>query len=378
MGESFKLALRMDLKYLLVPTFLAVVAMIAFAAQSASADHNGPHATFVSTDDPTQDLSDPATPLNVFVGDEFSVDLVVEFPTPGDHFYAGEYHVNVEHGRGILGYIEGDPQTPDFSLFSVSSENLALADAERLRTTIEGFAENGHVVRGCDFDPTPPPGDDSVYTFIKGATGDDTTIQLQLLNQHQRPEWGDGWCAATAAGISLAWFAETLSGDAAALIPHVGPTITTADKYNAIATLGMMMNTSSGDGTSDNDVVDGIEAYIGSVGLTGDFVIKVFNRPSFRAYANELDTGDEDVLVRVLSGDGSSHWMVGRSFSDVLETGDTPDTGDDYWPVSFVDPGTASIYHSRMRRVDRTILYDGEWYEFDLMVSVSPTTEPTN
>ena len=264
MGEPFKWALRIDLKYLLVPAFLAVVAMIGFAAQSASADHNGPHATFVSADDPTQDLSNIATPLNVFVGDEFSVDLVVEFPTPGDHFYAGEVHVNLVQPSGVLGIIDGDSETPDFSLFSVSDNDLALL--ERLRMTIEGFPENGNVVRGCDFDPTPPIGDDSVYTFVKGATGDDTNIPLQLLDQHQRAEWGDGWCAATAAGISLAWFAATLSGDAANLIPHAGPTITTADKYNAIATLGVMMNTDSGDGATDNNVVDGIADYIGSVG----------------------------------------------------------------------------------------------------------------
>ena len=112
--------------------------------------------------------------------------------------------------------------------------------------------------------------------------------------------------------------------------------------------------------------------------LTGEFVIKVFNRPFFQAYANELDTGDEDVLVCILSGDGSSHWLVGRSFSDLLDTEDTPETGDDYWPASFVDPGTASVYHSRISRFGRMILYNGEWYEFDLMVSVSPTEEPTN
>ena len=83
-----------------------------------------------------------------------------------------------------------------------------------------------------------------------------------------------------------------------------GP-VSATDKYDVIATLGALMGTSSGDGTTDNGLVDGIEAYIDSVGLGGEFVIKVFNHPTFGRYANELQTGDEDVLVGITSGDGS-------------------------------------------------------------------------
>ena len=230
-------------------------------------------------------------------------------------------------------------------------------------------------------DPSPPAGNDSLYTFIKGGTGDDTNIQLQLLDQHHRTEWGTNWCGPTAVGISLGWFAETATGDNANhanLIPHVGPTITTPDKYNAIAKLGELMGTTSGGGTTDFGLVDGIESYINSVGLTGDFKIKVFNFFSFRSFTNELQTGDEDVLVGLTSGDGSGHWLVGRSFSDVVNDNGTPDTGDDYWPVSFVDPGTAGVYHTKVRVRERAVWFKGEWLRPDIMVSVSPTDTPPN
>ena len=48
-----------------------------------------------------------------------------------------------------------------------------------------------------------------MYTFVKGATGDQQTVPLQLLNQKHTGDWGSGWCGPTAAGISLGWFAET-------------------------------------------------------------------------------------------------------------------------------------------------------------------------
>ena len=89
--------------------------------------------------------------------------------------------------------------------------------------------------------------------------------------------------------------------------------------------MGTMMQT-NGDGTTDNNLVDGLEAYIASRGLTGDFVIKVFNFPFFVNLRSELLAG-EDVLVRISSGDGFSHWLVGRSFSNTLDTGDTPRHG---------------------------------------------------
>ena len=256
------------------------------------------------------------------------------------------------------------------------AQSLALTGKERLNTVILGFPDDGDTVRSCSFDPSPPAGDDSIYDFIKGATGGNTNVPLQLLDQHQRPEWGPNWCGPTAAGISLAWFAETASGDTAshsALIPHSGD-ITTADKFEAINSLGMFMQT-SGDGTTDNNLIDGIEAYIASTGLTGDFVIKVFNFPGFFSYRRELLAG-EDVLVRIASGDGSSHWLVGRSFSDTLDTGDTPDTGDDFFPVSFVDPGTASVYHSGITppgtRFPRGILYSGDFMDFTLLGDPDP------
>ncbi len=326
-----------------------------------------------NTDDPSQDLA--INPLVLRVGDQASVDFMVVLPSTQDGIYAAEFHLI---RGGFLDTIRGfdaEPETPGFQ-FAVSGDRLALTGTERLNTIIVGFPENGDVARSCNFDPSPPAGDDSIYDFIKGETGDDTNVPLQLLDQHQRPEWGPNWCGPTAAGTSLAWFAETASGDTASrsnLIPNSG-SITTADKFEAINTIGMYMQT-SGDGTTDNNLVDGLEAYIASRGLTGDFVIKVFNFPFFVEFRRELLAG-EDVLVRVSSGDGFSRWLVGRSFSNTLDTGDTPDTGDDFWPVSFVDPGTASVYHSGITPGSPgrppMVLYSGDFVSFDLMVSVSP------
>ena len=77
---------------------------------------------------------------------------------------------------------------------------------------------------------------------------------------------------------------------------------------------------------------------------------------------------------------GAGHWLVGRSFSNVRNENGTPDDfGDDYHLVSFVDPGTESVYHTKMRRgFSPGIWYKGAWVEFDIMVSVSPTDIPTN
>ena len=200
---------------------------------------------------------------------------------------------------------------------------------------------------------------------------------MQLLNQHWKAEWGNNWCGPPAAGISLGWFAETAAGDDANhanLIEDPGNDgVDSGDKYAAIGTLGMMMGTSSGSGTTDGNFVQGLFNYINSRGLTGDFIIKTFNDPDFWDYSNELSTG-EDVLVGITYASGDGHWLVGRSFSTVLNNNGTPgDPLDDYFLVSFVDPGTASVYHTKMRVVDWAIWYMGEWVKFDIMVSVSPT-----
>ena len=332
-----------------------------------------------------------------------------------------------------------------------------------------------------------------MYTFVKGETGDQQTVPLQLLSQKHNPDWGGGWCGPTAAGISLAWFAETnpqlaklipgadnvafpmaavdgsgqfgtailtVSGDktlvAVDLTPAVattdepqpipihtgqctavgavvhdlttGPTggvvggkltnvanatlaslmdgnhlilvhksqssssifttcgnipaggnpLTVDEKYDAIGKLGELMKTSSADGTTDGNFIKGIVDYINGRGKTGDFKVKVYNHPSFREYAHELDTGDEDVLVGITytTGDlkGKGHWLVGRSFGPKKDNGTPTDPSDDFWPVSFVDPWTGSVYHSKMMATPMgfMIWYNGQWVSFDIMISVSP------
>ena len=81
----------------------------------------------------------------------------------------------------------------------------------------------------------------------------------------------------------------------------------------------------------------------------------------------------------ISSADGTGHWLVGRSLSNMLHDNGTAGVPeDDYYPVSFVDPGTASVYHSRIRHRPPAVWWDGAWVEFDIMVSVSPTDLPPN
>ena len=243
-----------------------------------------------------------------------------------------------------------------------------------------GFPDEPGYVRDCTFDANPPQDSDSVYTFVKGDTGDDITVPLMPLDQHNRQEWGTAWCGPTAAGTSLAWFAEMNPGDYGSLIPDTNnnQTLDDDDKYDAVNRIGMAMGTSSADGTTDGDLVDGIAGYITDAGLSSDFSIKVFNFPRYRQYAEELMTGDEDVLVGISSGDWG-HWLVGRSLSTERHDAGTPgDPQDDYYPVSFVDPGTGGVYHSRIHWNQRMIWYDGEWVNFDIMVSVSPADTSPN
>ena len=211
---------------------------LAFGMQAAYANHpGGGHIKIVLTSDPSQDLS--VNPLVLWVGDSVSLDFMVELPSTEDSIYATEFHTRRAGFRNTLRSLDAEPETPGLQ-FAVSGDRLALTGKERLNTVIVGFPDDGDLVRPCTFDPTPQPGDDSIYDFIKGAIGGNTSVPLQLLDQHQRPEWGPNWCGPTAAGISLAWFAETASGDTAnhsALIPHSGD-ITTADKFEAINTFG--------------------------------------------------------------------------------------------------------------------------------------------
>ena len=332
---------------------------------------------------PHVDLS--VTPLVLGIGEVAEIDLLVQLNSTSDNIYAWEigYVIELDFTPSPLEFFDAEPETPDFQ-WALSGDGLALQNKKRLRLPVLGFPNRGEQVRSCAVHAAGRTGDDSLYTFAKGATGDDPTTQvpLQLLDQRQRAEWGDNWCGPTAVGISLAWFAETATGDHAdhaKLIPDAtGDGIDTGDKYEAIARLGMLMKTKSGDGTTDDNFVHGIHSYIRSVGLTGDFVIKVFNRPRAQDYFHELQTGDEDVLVGINHKNGGGHWLVGRSFSNILNTGGTVDTGDDYYPVSFVDPGTAIVYHSKIRLLGPAIWYSGDWQNFDIMVSVSPTDLSTN
>ena len=205
--------------------FVAQLAYTGLAGETVKADHGGAgtpgvHVKLVPTGNPAQNLADVPLIINN-VGDTATIDLLVELPSSADNIYDGEFHFDIQP-RGIVRVLDAWPETPGVQL-DTSGENprLALTGRERLRFTIDGFPDNGNDVRSCVGDPDGSPGDDSIYTFIKGATGDTSTdIQLQLLNQHWKAEWGNGWCGPTAAGTSLAWFAEVFSGDYGNLVPR--------------------------------------------------------------------------------------------------------------------------------------------------------------
>ena len=336
-----------------------------------------PKVALVQQGQPGTDLA--ITPL-VFPnnGDVASVDIMIQLPSSSDELFAFESHFNITPD-GVVKVIDADLVRPAIQL-QESGDGLALSPLIPLRQPILGFPDDGDDTRSCLSDQAGQTGDDSMYDFIKGATGDDVNVELQLLNQHWMTEWGGGWCGPTSVGISMGWFAETASGDTANhanLIPDTNGNnvIDSADKYAAIATLGMLMHTNSGSGTTDNNFVEGIRDYVALRGLTGDFIIKVFDHPdpTFWDYKTEL-MDDEDVLVGITYPGGEGHWLVGRSYSTTLNDNGTPsDPSDDYYKVSFVDPGTSSVYHTKMRAWDGAIWYRGQWVEFDIMVSVSPT-----
>ncbi len=320
MGERSQRAPGKGMKVLLVPAVIALMAVIAFAAQAAFADHGGPHVKLVTDGDPPRNLS--VAPLVLLsIGDRASIDLLVEFPSTSDDMYAAEFHMRIDGAKGILKSVDAAPGFPGLQL-ALSGDRLALTGKEALRTSIVGSPDNGGFPRSCTLGmttdglffakvdggqvPTDSPamgkgrfwlnqgqtelafeikidraalkgplsvahihnapagsnggpvrtlvftadtamgvwrssdsepftagrlaellagglyvnvhtsahtggeirgqiypagaGDDSRYTFVKGATGDTTNIQLQTLGQRQRAEWGNNWCGPTAAG----------------------------------------------------------------------------------------------------------------------------------------------------------------------------------
>ena len=289
MGEPSIRARRKGLAIILLPV-LAVTTMMALAIGVAYADHSGPHIRIVASGDVGHDLAE--TPLEIKVGEMAAVDFLIDFPSPADSLYAAEFRwVTTRVGGGSIGFIDPDPDTPTVQVELIGP----LADLEQLIVPVIGFPDDPGYVRDCTFDANPPAGSDSVYNFVKGATGDDITVPLMPLDQHNRQEWGDSWCGPTAAGTSLAWFAEMNPGAYGSLVPdsNNNQTLDDDDKYDAINRIGMAMGTSSVDGTTDGGLVDGIATYIRDSGLSSDFSIKVFNFPRYFHYANELMTGDE-------------------------------------------------------------------------------------
>ena len=221
MGETLGRARSWGFTLPVLLAFVALSLVVALAARAVNADHAGPHVKLVLSDDASVDLA--IDPLTLNVGDVVSIDLMVQFPDPADTLYAAEFHMIGSGDLGAVRVIDASPETPGLQFQVVGA---ALSDKEQLRLPIVGVPTDGDDLRPCAVDPNPPADPGDIYTFVKGATGDDTNVELQLL------ESGDGWCGPTAAGISLAWFAET-NPAYASLIPGT--------PIDAIHELGMLM-----------------------------------------------------------------------------------------------------------------------------------------
>ncbi len=140
----------------------------------------------VNADDPTQDLSvDPLVPQEV--GDTARIDLVVDLgqgPGPHDNIYAAQFSLDAHDLQGVVGRVDPWPGVPG-TQFQLKGPGLALDPLEELMLGTIGFPEDGALLRDCNGDTTPEPGDDSKYEFIKGVT-DGSGVELQNLDQHQR------------------------------------------------------------------------------------------------------------------------------------------------------------------------------------------------
>ena len=168
--------------------------------QASYADHEGDYN--VKLVQPGAPDTDPSlNPIVLNIGDILELDIMVEFPHLGPpNLYAAEFHLSggptqplrlFDDRADIIGTQIGlGPDTQGFESLDLPPVNPpAYPDRDELRT--------------CDIDPVPAGGTDGVYSFIKGGAGDDQVIELQLLDQHHRPEWGDNWCGPTAVGISF-------------------------------------------------------------------------------------------------------------------------------------------------------------------------------
>jgi len=222
-------------------------------------------------------------------------------------------------------------------------------------------APPGEWKRPCVFDPNPTkPGG---YTYVKEG--------LQVLDQDHRAKWGNNWCGPTAAGISLGYWAEN---GYPLLVPDKNNNgkVDEEEKYDIIDELGKKMDTDPDEGTSDDDLVDGLEEFIRQMGSTESFTVDIYDSdlgtadPTFADYKRELERC-EDVLVGI-EWPGGGHWLVGRSVCNVKNPDGT-------YNVDFIHPGTSRVYYTRMKP-SGDIWYGGRWVTFDIMIVVSPKTPP--
>ena len=199
---------------------------------------NTPRVKLVPRGNPNQDLS--TSPLVIpNVGDMVEVDLLVELPA-GESIFAGEFHLVGHDPNDVIRLVDANIEAPVLQAH-LRGDGLALTPLEPLRLPVVGFPDNGADLRDCaaGAPASGGAGNDSMYSFIKGESGDQQTVPLQLLSQKNNPDWGGGWCGPTAAGISLAWFAETMTtggestGPRMAVVPNENATVEGPDANQA-------------------------------------------------------------------------------------------------------------------------------------------------
>ncbi len=127
--------------------------------------------------------------------------------------------------------------------------------------------------------PAPRPG----YDFEKDG--------LRPLDQGHREAWGERWCAPTATGISLAFFAEN---GHPALIPDVDGEegIGDDDVYDAIDKLGEYFHTTGDGGSFLFDWLAGLHRYLKDRGSAEKFTTKHFQ------HATDVEKEIEDTVKK--------------------------------------------------------------------------------
>ena len=208
------------------------------------------------------------------------------------------------------------------------------------------------------------------YSFLagKGLPLKDQHVDGETLSGDNNGDTvaGDSSCAPTAAGSSLAWFAE--QPGFGAILPEGA---TAAERNKALVErLGELAGTDD-NGTMADQLKDAIEDYLEEVGLGDDFDVELDEDPTVGEMADESGRG-QDVLIGIF-GDGFGHRVA---IDSITENDDGTTT------IQIMDPWSGAIETITVS-AEGQASYDPPWTEaedpvdvnLDRMIHVSPTAD---